>query len=225
MHDSPPPPPRTKNNAEHASRIAPIETSRPALPPPPGATSWALLPALRGRRRWLLRKTPAVSGAGRVARRLITRVSLKVIGADGAPIERRQSGGLVARRGNLECGIVAAFITVHREQRLDHTPYAPVGAGSADMLLCKVAGAVTRKGYLYMVFLKVPVPRLLPSQLVEPVSPQPCGQRLYGNFLGHVHITALSRSRRRPSTCPRFAAAQSQQRRATPQRPPLAGRS
>ncbi len=25
----------------------------------------------------------------------------------------------------------------------------------ADMLLCKVAGAVTRKGYLYMVFLKV----------------------------------------------------------------------
>ena len=33
----------------------------------------------------------------------------------------------------------------------------------ADMLLCKVAGAVTRKGYLYMVFLKVPVPRLLPS--------------------------------------------------------------
>ena len=55
----------------------------------------------------------------------------------------------------------------------------------ADMLLCKVAGAVTRKGYLYMVFLKVPVPRLLPSQLVEPVSPQPRGQRLYGNFLGH----------------------------------------
>ncbi len=63
----------------------------------------------------------------------------------------------------------------------------------ADMLLCKVAGAVTRKGYLYMVFLKVPVPRLLPSQLVEPVSPQPRGKRLYGNFLWHVHITALSR--------------------------------
>ena len=61
---------------------------------------------------------------------VITRVSLKVIGADGAPIERRQSGGLVARRGNLKCGIVAAFITVHRELRLDHTPYAPVGAGS-----------------------------------------------------------------------------------------------
>src|SRR5258708_1892508 len=69
-----------------------------------------------------------------------------------------------------------------------------------------------------MVFLKVLVPRLLPSQLVEPVSPQPRGQRLYGNFLGHVHITALSRSRRRASTCPRFAAAQNQQRRATPQR-------
>jgi hypothetical protein len=64
------------------------------------------------------------------------------------------------------------------------------------MLLCKVAGAVTRKGYLYMVFLKVPVPRLLPSQLLEPVSPQPRGQRLYGNFLGHVHVTALSLSRR-----------------------------
>ena len=95
----------------------------------------------------------------------------------------------------------------------------------ADMLLCKVAGAVTRKGYLYMVFLKLPVPRLLPSQLVEPVSPQPRGKRLYGNFLWHVHITALSRSRRRASTCPRFAAAQSQQRRAPPQRPPLAGRS
>src|SRR6266436_1029051 len=95
----------------------------------------------------------------------------------------------------------------------------------ADMVLCKVAGAVTRKGYLYMVFLKVPVPRLLPSQPVEPVSPQPYGQRLYGNFLAHVHITALSRWRRRASTCPRFAAAQSQPLRATPQRPPLAGRS
>src|SRR5882672_10861619 len=79
----------------------------------------------------------------------------------------------------------------------------------ADMLLCKVAGAVTRKGYLYMVFLKVPASRLLPSQLVEPVSPQPRGQRLYRNFLGHVRITALSRSHRRASTCPRFAAAQS----------------
>jgi hypothetical protein len=64
----------------------------------------------------------------------------------------------------------------------------------ADMLLCKVAGAVTRKGYLYMVFFKVPVPCLLPSQLVEPVSPQPRGQRLYGDFLGHVHVTALSLS-------------------------------
>ena len=37
----------------------------------------------------------------------------------------------------------------------------------ADMLLCKVAGAVTRKGYLYMVFLKVPASRLLPSHTIS----------------------------------------------------------
>jgi hypothetical protein len=30
--------------------------------------------------------------------------------------------------------------------------------------------------------------------------------------VGHEHITALLRSRRRASTCPRFASAQSQQR-------------
>jgi hypothetical protein len=41
----------------------------------------------------------------------------------------------------------------------------------------------------------------------------------------HVHVTALSRSRRRASIRPRFASAQSQQRRATPQRRPLADRS
>src|SRR6266566_6097025 len=70
---------------------------------------------------------------------------------------------------------------------------SPASITRKRWLLCKVAGAVTRKGYLYIVFLKVPVPRLLPSQLVEPVAPQPRGQCLYGNFLGHVHITALSR--------------------------------
>src|SRR5260370_32935134 len=64
----PPPPPRSKNNAEHASRIAPIETSRPALPPPPGATSWALLPALCGWRRCLAaqKKKPTTTDGGRV---------------------------------------------------------------------------------------------------------------------------------------------------------------
>src|SRR5216684_7182332 len=88
---------------------------------------------------------------------------------------------------------VAAFITVHRELRSIIPHMLQLAQDHADMLLCKVAGAVTRKGDLYMVFLKVPVPRLLPSQLVEPVSPQPRGKRLYGNFLWHVHITALSR--------------------------------
>src|SRR5258708_13181939 len=51
----------------------------------------------------------------------------------------------------------------------------------ADMLLCKVAGAMTRKGYLYMVFLKVPVPRLLPSHLFKPFSPHPPRQPLSAN--------------------------------------------
>src|SRR5258706_4017820 len=120
---------------------------------------------------------------------------------------------------------VAAFITFIANYVSIIPHMLQLAQDHADMLLCKVAGAMTRKVYLYMVFLKVPVPRLLPSQLVEPVSPQPRGQRLYGNFVGHVHITALSRSRRIASTCRRFAAAQSQQPRATPQCPPLAGRS
>jgi len=103
------------------------------------------------------------------------------------------NGRLVARWRNLECEslqlslqFIANYVSI-----IPHM--LQLAQDHADMLLCKVAGAVTRKGYLYMVFLKLPVPRLLPSQLVEPVSPQPRGKRLYGNFLWHVHITALSR--------------------------------
>src|SRR5258706_5203028 len=72
---------------------------------------------------------------------------------------------------------VAAFITFIANYVSIIPHMLQLAQDHADMLLCKVGGAMTRKGYLYMVFLKVPVPSLLPSQLVEPVSPQPRGQR------------------------------------------------